>query len=725
MDRRSTRHRDGETAAVRRGTRRQAPPARRAVPLLTALIAVGALAFAGGSATAAVPTPGPGEMVVTVRVGGDRTGANSVGPLAGVRLGLYATAGAREPLGNGWGICTSDADGDCSFVVPGDEEGSEPWVRQISAPAGWFVNPSLRTGPASGSGSIDAPYQFQTPVLALGRTYSSTADFMFSTNLSDTNASGGVWQQSRVNPALSGTCGLDVAIVMDLSRSVGRNLPALKAAADGFVDALAGTPSRVALFSFSATSPSAGSTGNVTALQPVSTQAGADAVKAIYAPWDLASGTNWDQGLFQVAQASERYELVVVLTDGNPSRWGDPIQGNGSSTHFADVENGIFSANAIKAKGSRVVALGVGTGAAGLTALNLAAISGQTAWNGSNTIDADYFQTTDYAQAGAELRALALSQCANSLTVVKQTVPAETQGEDVTGARPAGPGWTFDGSTTAPFVGGLPDTLTTSDDGTGAVVYDLQVGPDTPAVLPTTVTERQQTGWTIVTQGGRQAVCTNLADDSPLPVTDAGAGSDRPGFTVDVPRSAAVSCTVYNRAVVPVVPPPTGGGGGEVGGGSGGGGGGGGGGGTGDGRRATRRPTARRRAAGVVRLGLRKLASHRAVRPGQAVRFTLVVRNSGSRAARGLLLCDRLPARVTVVSRGGGRLASGRLCWRVGALGAGRSARRSLVVRVARNAPAGPLVNRATARAGGRRATARRAVRVAGGQIAPSVGFTG
>ncbi len=62
------------------------------------------------------------------------------------------------------------------------------------------------------------------------------------------------------------------------------------------------------------------------------------------------------------------------------------MQGDGSNTHFADVENGIFSANSVKAKGTRVVALGVGRGTAGLTGLNLASISGQTAWNGSNTL---------------------------------------------------------------------------------------------------------------------------------------------------------------------------------------------------------------------------------------------------------------------------------------------------------------------------------------------------
>lgn len=858
-------------------------------------------AMLGSSSRAVVPAPSPTTSVVTVAVGGDRTGTTTVGPLAGVRLGLFANAAASIPLDPGWGVCTSDADGDCSFVVPdtqpgGANEGIRPVVRQISVPAGWFANPRLRTGPANGSGSIDSPYEFQTPALAANRTYASTSDFMFSTRLSDTTASSGVWQQSRDNPPLSETCGLDVALLLDLSRSVGSSLPALKAASDGFVDSLVGTPSRVALFSFSATSPSAGSTGNVPALMPVSTQAGADGVKAIYQDWQLASGTNWDQGLFQVASAAPRYELLVVLTDGDPSRWGaDPVQGDGSNTHFADVENGIFSANSVKAKDTRVVALGVGRGTAGLTGLNLASISGPTAWNGSNTLDADYFQTTDYAEAGAELRALALDQCQNSLTVVKQTVPPQNRGEDVSGARAAGAGWSFSGSSTTPGVGGLPSTQTTSDDGTGSIVYDLTF-PAGAASIPTTVAEQQQLGWSIVTQNGRNAVCTDLDSDAPVPVTNA-VSAVGPAFAVDVPSGAAVSCTVYNRgplnadltvrkrwlidgtayahgsqpagfaaalslsgpggaaatpqawgatrggylageraaidetttlpplcrlearrvtevngaaadmalphtltlaegansatvtnvvtcsaqltlrkrvvnrfggtahatawtlsargpgaisgrtaaaAVTDALVPPGSYRLGESGGPSG-----------YDAsawscRQADGDPIAVRSATVTLARGddvtctivnrqlepppppltLRKLASATVVTAGRTLRYTLVVRDVGRARAVGARLCDLLPDRVTLVSRGGGRLNAGRVCWRLGTIRARAAARRSIVVRVDRDARGGVIVNRATVTIGRRRAVrrtvrARRAVRVRAQAVRPSRGGGG
>jgi hypothetical protein len=536
--------------------------ALRRAGVLAAALCVSALVGPVGVARAAVPTPAADTSVVTVAVRGDRiatgTGADAVAPLAGVQLGLFASATATTPINATWALCVSDADGDCSFVVPdtgpgGANQAITPFVRQLAAPAGWFANLDLRTGPANGSGSQDSVYQFQTPALQGGTTYASTSSFMFSTSNSLTTSSLGLWQNSRNNPALATGCGVSVALVLDLSASVGSRLPLLKGAADTLADSLVGTPSRMAVFSFSATSPSAGADANHPDLVSVSTQAGADAFKAQYADWQIASGTNWDQGLFQVAQAAPRYQLVIVLTDGNPDRYSvDPLQGNGSTTHFRDVEAGIFSANAVKAKGSRVIAVGVGTGTAGLTALNLAAISGPVAFDGTNSATADYYQTADFVEAGAALRELALSRCDGTLSVVKQLVPAGTTGEDVTGAQPATAGWQFQATSSTPGIGGVPASGTTVADGTGSVSFALQypAGTDTAAA---SVAETQHTDFALVTQGGANAVCTDLDTGTTVPVGNVGTT----GFTVDVPRTAAISCTVYDRPEA-LTPSPSG-----------------------------------------------------------------------------------------------------------------------------------------------------------------------
>ncbi len=192
-------------------------------------------------------------------------------------------------------------------------------------PAGWFVNQTLRTGDSSGTTNTATPYSFQTPALQGGQTYSSTVTgangFMLASG-NVPNASGGIWQQSRANPALPTQCGLKVALVLDLSGSVGTtgNLQNLKNAANTFTDALVGTPSSLALFSFSEVSPASGATQNYPTLTPVSTQAQANAFKARYAGWTAGGGTNWDRGLAVAAAQAAGYGIVVVITDGNPTR---------------------------------------------------------------------------------------------------------------------------------------------------------------------------------------------------------------------------------------------------------------------------------------------------------------------------------------------------------------------------------------------------------------------
>ncbi|GAA4141453.1 vWA domain-containing protein [Leifsonia shinshuensis] len=525
--------------------------ARTLSVVVAAVVALGAtVAISASPAGAAVPAPGPASAVVTVKVGGDRVDDTTIAGLAGVELGLYANQADTTPLLT----CTSDADGDCSFVVTGGVLGTAPWVKEIAAPAGWFANDALRTGPGSGSGSVASPYEFQTPTLVASNTYRSTSEFMFSASNSQPTRSNGVWQQSRTNPPLPANCGMDVALVLDLSASVGSNLPTLKTAADSFADAFVGTPSRMAAYSFSAESPSTqAATGTVDtnrpALQSVSTQAGADAFKAEYAGWGLGAGTNWDAALQRVADSGVHYDAVVVLTDGNPTRWGGTtLHGNGSSTHFTDTEAAIFSANVLKAQGTRVISFGVGSGVSGITSLNLAAISGQEAFDAAtgNVATADYFQIPDFSGAGDELRKLALANCTPALTVIKQIVPGTTIGEDISGAAPAGAGWTFDAAALTPGATVTPGTATTQADGTGGVAFRAEL-PDGGAEAVLSVAETQHSGYSLVTQGGINAVCTDLADGAPVTVTNDGGL----GFRVAVGADQAVGCMVYNRQLDP------------------------------------------------------------------------------------------------------------------------------------------------------------------------------
>ena len=99
-----------------------------------------------------------------MKVGSDRTGITGVTPLAGVVLvlntGTTAPSGTRPDgvagTGAGWALCTSDAQGDCSFTVPDTQAaGGNPagvnrdarfWVVQASVPAGYYANPAPSHG---------------------------------------------------------------------------------------------------------------------------------------------------------------------------------------------------------------------------------------------------------------------------------------------------------------------------------------------------------------------------------------------------------------------------------------------------------------------------------------------------------------------------------------------------------------------------------------------------
>ena len=484
-----------------------------------------------------IPPATGNNAVISVKVGGDRTSLVAVGPLAGVTLQLYAdgaTPGAA--LTDTWATCVSDAAGDCSFVVPDTQPGGTNfnrrfWIAQTGAPAGWYTNPSLGTG---SSGATVTPYRFRTgPALVAGTTYTSQGAFMLSTGNTNATASGGIWQTSRTNPTFPAQCGIDVALILDLSGSVGPSLADLKTAANGFVDALTGTPSNVGLFTFSSAAPAAGNPNLLTT--PVSTAESAQTVKNRINSYTASGGTNWDRGIYQVAAAATTYDVAVVITDGNPTFYGNQ-EGPGNFTRLRETENGVFSANAVKAQGTHMLAVGVGAGVENAgSGLNLRAISG-------TTLGTDYFQSPDYEAAEAELRALALGNCEGSVSVVKQTVPSTTPDGSTEGAQPAG-GWSFTATTATPGVSVDDPSTATTAPGTGAVNFGLTFsGGVTSADL--SLTETLQGGFTLHPIGGFNAVCTNIATGESVPVTNVGTT----GFTVPATSTTSISCDVYNRA---------------------------------------------------------------------------------------------------------------------------------------------------------------------------------
>lgn len=541
---------------------------------------------------AAVPTPSAGTAVVTIKVGGDRDTSTTIAPLAGITYGLFRTQPTHWDDHEGdttdvpdW-TCVSDADGDCSFTVPigagGVPAGTRLWAAVTDSTTGWFANPLWQTGPLSPSTAhplASLRHVFQTPALYANRTYRSGTEWISDPGLqtdpaSSTEdyarrvASGGVWPLSRYDPTLPDQCGLKVALVVDLSSSVDGHIDDVKNALGTYVDALRGTPSTAALYTFGTGSPALGFAPNSSPMS-VATTADAARFKALYAGWHNnfdTNYTNWDAGIDAVAQdnaalpASDRFDLAVVITDGNPTVYG-PLTSNSQVntrtsgyTRFREIGNAVASANLLKSQGTRVVAVGVGAGATGDARYNLRAISGRDAYDGSNILDADYLQASSYDAVGDALHDLVLSSCAPSISVIKRIVPP---GGDITDSYiPTAP-WTFAATTASPGASVDSASPTQTDPTSGGVSFNVTV-PAT-GTSDFTVAETQQAGYSTYQvdrdgtgAGAQNASCVDKQNgtDQPIDVTNVGAD----GFTVPVGINGVISCVVYNQEPPP--PPP-------------------------------------------------------------------------------------------------------------------------------------------------------------------------
>lgn len=504
--------------------------------LITATMVVLSVPTTVNAATlsdAGTPSHTSSSAVVKIKVGGVRNadGVGGIDALEGVRLGLYTGNTMYQK-------CTSTAGGYCSFTVTGSGNLDKSYtIRQLASIPGseavqdYYSNLTLTTGLSSGNFQR-TNYQFTTPTLRAGNTYTSgSGGFMVASNGVRT-ASGGIWQNSYNNPIVPSVCGLSTAILLDLSSSVavGSYLSDLKGAAKAIVDALAGTPSSVALYSFGTqarelqTSLPASSTDNVTALKK--------AIDDLKIP--AAQYTNWDAGLFQMV--GKKYNQVLVITDGNPTAYTSAgLHSNQVDTRFIEIEQAVASANLLKSEGTRIVAVGVGDGVSG-PGDNLQAISGPVK-------NSDYFQTSNYTEATKTLKAIALAGCSGTVTVVKNVVPHTSPAGSITGATPTA-GWTFTHATDANGTARLTPASGKTD-ATGTVNYAVSfaTGQSTSAI---TITETQQSGYTIIPRGGFNAVCKNNGTGDDVPIVNNPDGS--PGFTVLASKLDAISCAVYNRA---------------------------------------------------------------------------------------------------------------------------------------------------------------------------------
>ncbi len=178
--------------------------------------------------------------------------------------------------------------------------------------------------------------------------------------------SGAVAVESTVpgapNPALPDQCELDLAISLDLSNSVtAPQLEQMKQAIGDMARALTDYPVRLAVHNFASNAPATQGNGflGLTALGDGGADTVAEHVTGLARPQSAQGGTNWDRALAAVAGAEESYDGLLFVTDGNPTQYGSPAAGPGSSVNTETITRAVRSANLVKGEGTRVIAMGV------------------------------------------------------------------------------------------------------------------------------------------------------------------------------------------------------------------------------------------------------------------------------------------------------------------------------------------------------------------------------
>ncbi len=492
-----------------------------------------------------------GDATIRVFKGGDRESAgcspttttsncrdNPATGLPGAEFAAYARGSSQTnsvPSGAPVATCTTDAAGLCDLHVD-SALGPRYVVVETAAPAGWRKIDQVALGGAFDSGTPRA-YRWNVGVRSGSVTVvpeteirNVTGQDSWGNRRSSPTDPDYQWADARDNvPLPAEKCGLDVAMLFDLSGSIGGNLPLVKSAANEFVDDLTGTPTNIALFTFSTQSPqNNGDSKNRPNLVSIADPADATRVKGWINGFSGASGgTNWDAGLRRVA-AAEQYDVLIVLTDGNPTAW----EGDTSTTsdiNDYDVESAVHSANWVKATGTRIVAIGLSGERDGLTPLNLQHISGPVK-------DDDYYLTT-FGDLADVLTKIALNGCGGTINVQKRIAPSFGAATTVSPE----PNWPFSIDPDQRYV--TPRSGTTGPNGE-PLTFRVTFGQGELA-RDVTISEPPNEDSTVLVQdAGKNARC--FLRGQPLPADRLTNEGDF-GFTVaDVTDQEIISCVVVD-----------------------------------------------------------------------------------------------------------------------------------------------------------------------------------
>lgn len=365
------------------------------------------------------------------------------------------------------------------------------------------------------------------------------------------------------NPPLTAKCGLDFALILDSSGSIGdEGMENLKDASNAFTEALVDTGSMVSVTSFATKSPGYINQGTPPIpgenLAPTDlTSANLPTIQGSYT--NLVSNyygmTNWQDG-FLKSQASfsgfdpaDAPDLAILITDGNPNTINDPDDPTKTiSWGPYSLSAAVTVADQIKDAGVHMFGIAVGSD---ISLGPIKAVTNDEALkpDGSNFATAGYTETDDYAALATTLKKIAVQLCAPSLTITK-VVTSSDKPEPTPAA-----GWTFDTTVTLPqgngqwvkpgtdaITAGVPSTKSLVTDPSGTATFQWE--PEGDLVTdPVIVKETKQLEYTL--QPDLKCIAKNLVADTQREFT-ATVAADGTWNLGSIDPEEFVTCTATN-----------------------------------------------------------------------------------------------------------------------------------------------------------------------------------
>ncbi|MEJ6020236.1 SpaA isopeptide-forming pilin-related protein [Corynebacterium sp. H113] len=357
--------------------------------------------------------------------------------------------------------------------------------------------------------------------------------------------------QPLPNPAAQPRCGQKIALVFDVSNSIGATgLTNIKRAGTEIINKLAGTPTQLGVYNFATDAPADGNSTNWSHALDLGVSANVTTLNTKVNNLHLATnsqrgGTNWEGGIGEAI--GQGYDIVYVITDGEPTAY-EGSSDVGYTTHVSDIDRAIKAANLLKKAGTRVETIGVGMKPTADVYNDNSSFRetrntlDMLTWISGPKENEEWYRIADYSTLASMLSKRILAACESSLIVNKQVRLLD-------GTLIDGGNWEFNATAIPGALKNTSDPVQHTDaEGSAFWKFELVnpnqiIDPNNPPKSPVLVKETQQAGYSLELQNGQRATCTRWNK----PLASANDPNSATGFSVNVDVYGPVVCTVINK----------------------------------------------------------------------------------------------------------------------------------------------------------------------------------